>query len=238
MTPRRNHLLKCLSAADLELLGPALERVELPLRLVLETPGQPVRHVHFPESGFVSVVAGAQGARVIEVGMIGWEGMTGLGVVLGDSHAVHETFVQSAGWGWRIPTEALRTALDASPTLRTGLLHYVQAFLCQVSQTALTNGRALMEERLARWLLMAHDRLQGDELPLTHEFIALMLGVRRSGVTVILHQLEGRRLIKSTRGLVEVLDRAGLEAAAGGSYGVSEAEYVRLFGLHPNAMSA
>ena len=236
--PYRNQLLRALSVADRLLLKPDLERVELELRLELEGAGQPIRYVYFPESGFVSIVARTETPRAIEVGVIGWEGMTGLSVVLGDDRSANETFVQSAGWGWRIAAGKLRFALDASLSLRGCLLHYVQAFLCQVSQTALTNGRAQIEERLARWLLMAHDRLEGDELHLTHEFLALMLGIRRPGVTVALHFLEGKGLVRSTRGIVKVVDRAGLEALADGSYGASEAEYVRLFGLGAKAMSA
>jgi CRP-like cAMP-binding protein len=229
-TQFRNRLLEALSGADFELLAPHLEAVTLDLRLVLETANQPIQYVYFPESGIASIVAHAKGDRSIEVGLFGREGMSGLSIVMGDDRSPNETFVQAAGAGSRIAAGKLKAALDASPTMRGAMLHYVQAFLCQTSQTALTNGRAQIEERLARWILMAHDRLDGDALQLTHEFLALMLGVRRPGVTVGLHFLEGKGLIRSTRGLVTVLDRAGLELVADGSYGIPEAEYDRLCG--------
>ena len=235
--PLRNRLLMALSAADLDLLKPDLEFVKLDLRFVLETANQPIRHVYFPESGFVSIVAKTKADRIIEVGLIGFEGMSGVNVVMGDDRSVNETYIQAAGSGSRIRVEKLTQALETSASLRKCLLRYVQAFLCQTSQTALTNGRANLEERLARWILMAHDRLDGDELALTHEFLALMLGVRRPGVTVALHFLEGKGLIKSTRGMVTVHDREGLEEVADGSYGVPEAEYERLFGQARGAVS-
>jgi CRP-like cAMP-binding protein len=228
--PFRNRLLGVLTPADLDRLRPHLQLTTLRLRQVLEEPHQPIQQVYFPESGLTSAVAHTKHDRGIEVGLIGWEGMSGLSVVMGNDRSPNETFIQAAGSGYRIPAEALRQALEASPTLRICLLHYVQAFLIQTSQTALANGRAKLEERLARWLLMVHDRFDGDEFPVTHEFLALMLGVRRPGVTVALHILEGAGLIRSTRGLLTVLDRQGLESVADGSYGVPEAEYERLIG--------
>jgi CRP-like cAMP-binding protein len=226
----RNHLLNALPEADLDLLRPHLEPIRLDLRFSMERANQPIRFAYFPERGLASIVAHSKGNRMIEVGLIGLEGMTGLSLIMGDDRSANETFIQAEGEGLRISAEKLIGALEASASLRRCLLRYVQAFLSQTTQTALANGRANIDERLARWILMAHDRLDGDELQLTHEFLALMLGVRRPGVTVALHYLEGKRLIKSTRGLVTVLDREGLEEIAGGSYGVPEAEYARLFG--------
>ena len=228
----RNWLLNALSQGDLDLLRPDLEPIQLDLRFSMEAANQPIRFAYFPEVGLASIVAHSKGGRMIEVGLIGLEGMTGLSVVMGDDRSANETFVQAEGSGSRISAAKLTQALDKSPSLRGCLLLYVQALLSQTAQTALTNGRANIEERLARWILMAHDRLDGDELRLTHEFLALMLGVRRPGVTVALHFLEGKGLIRSTRGLVTVLDREGLEEVADGSYGVPEAEYARLFGDH------
>ncbi|MET4702433.1 CRP-like cAMP-binding protein [Constrictibacter sp. MBR-5] len=232
----RNQLLRALAPEDLDRLKPDLEMVHLDLRFVLETANQPIRHVYFPESGFVSVVAKTKGDRTIEVGLIGREGMSGVSVVMGDDRSANDTFVQYEGTGSRIPAEKLREAMESSPSLRKCLLHYVQAFLCQTSQSALTNGRAAIGERLARWILMAHDRVDGDALQLTHEFLALMLGVRRPGVTDALHFLEGKGLIRSARGKVTVLDRTGLEQIADGSYGVPEMEYARLFGDHSSGI--
>jgi CRP-like cAMP-binding protein len=229
-TPFRNRLLSALSPQDRELLRPHLRATPLELRQVLEEPNTPILQIYFPESGITSIVAHTRHDRRLEVGLIGREGMSGLSVVMGGDRSPNETFIQSAGSGFQISAAELRKAMNASPTLQRCLLFYAQAFLIQTSQTALANGRAKLEERLARWLLMAHDRFDGDDFHLTHEFIALMLGVRRPGVTVALQILEGKGLIRSTRGLVIVLDREGLEEAADGSYGVPELEYERLIG--------
>ena len=154
-----------------------------------------------------------------------------VGVVLGDDRSMNEALVQSTGTAWRIATPALRQAMGASPALTAALLRYIHVFIAQASQTALANGRGKLDERLARWLLMWHDRLRDDNLTITHEFLALLLGVRRQGVTVALHDLEGKGLIKSTRSLIKILDRAGLQHAANGFYGLPEAEYDRAIGL-------
>jgi CRP-like cAMP-binding protein len=226
----RNRLLAVLSHADRDLLTPALEAVDLDLRDVLEAPNHPISHVYFVESGLVSVVGAAAPNHRIEVGMVGYEGMTGLSVVLGGDRSVNETLVQSAGSALRISTGSLREMLGASRSLTATLLRYVNVFMVQGSQTALANGRGRLDERLARWLLMWDDRIRPDVLTVTHDFLALLLGVRRQGVTVALHELEGRGLIRSTRGEVRILDREGLERAANGFYGIPEAEYARSMG--------
>ena len=149
-------------------------------------------------------------------------------LVLGVDRIPHQIFLQVAGHGHRVPTEALSRALDASPTLRILFLRYAQTFLVQTAQTALANAGAPAEERLARWLLMYHDRQDGDDLSVTHEFLSLMLGVRRPTVTVAIHTLEGAGLIRARRGRIRVLVRERLEQAAGDAYGPAEAEYERL----------
>jgi CRP-like cAMP-binding protein len=223
----RNRLLLSLQAHDLALLQPALQPIELPLSTVLEESGVPIETVYFIESGFASVVAGNK--VPIEIGLIGREGMSGLSIVMDDDRSVNQTSMQAEGTGLRISADRLREALHDRPTLRSSLLRYAQAFAVQTSQTALVNGRAKLEARLARWLLMVHDRFdQGAFPPFTHRFIAMMLGVRRPGVTDALHILEGRGLIKARRGQILVVDRKGLEAASDASYGVPEAEYARL----------
>ena len=226
----RNRLLAVLPAADLALLQPSMELVALETRQVLETPHKTINHVHFVESGLVSVVGTTEPEHRIEVGMVGHEGMTGVGVVLGDDRSMNEALVQSTGTAWRVATPALRKVMVASPSLTAALLRYVHVFIAQASQTALANGRGKLDERLARWLLMWHDRLRDDNLTITHEFLALLLGVRRQGVTVALHDLEGKGLIKSTRSLIKILDRPGLQQAANGFYGLPEAEYDRAIG--------
>jgi CRP-like cAMP-binding protein len=225
----RNHLLSLLSdAGRASLVG--LERVPLEPRQVLESPGQPISSVYFVASGLVSLVGRSWPNHQIEVGMIGSEGMTGTAVVLGDDRSVNECIVQAAGEGWRIPAPDLRAAMARNPALTEHLLRYVHAFMMQITQTALANGRGRLAERLARCILMWLDRTREDGLAVTHEFLSLLLGVRRSGVTVALHMLESRSLIRASRTVIRVLDREGLQAAANGLYGVAEAEYDRLMG--------
>jgi CRP-like cAMP-binding protein len=211
-----NHILSSLSRADFRLLEPHLERVDLPVRRHLEERDMRVEHVYFMESGFASVVA--NGERNIEVGMIGREGMSGLSVVMSSNTApVNETYMQSAGEGSRMAAGRLRDAIGASVGLHQVMLRYAHTFLVQTSQTALANGRGKIEERLARWLLMAADRVEG-ELALTHDFLAIMLGVRRSGVTTALQELAKTGLIAHRRGFVTILDREGLEETCDGIY--------------------
>jgi CRP-like cAMP-binding protein len=230
----RNRLLAVLSPADRDLLKPSLEVIELDARQVLEAPSDPVRHVYFVESGLVSVVGTTEPDHRIEVGMVGYEGMTGLCIVLGDDRSANETVVQSSGSALRVSTEALRELMKVSRSLTTTLLRYVNVFMVQGSQTALANGRGRLDERLARWLLMWDDRVQPHTVAVTHQFLALLLGVRRTGVTDTLHALESKGLIRSTRGDVRILDRAGLELAASGFYGIPEAEYSRSMGPDRN----
>jgi CRP-like cAMP-binding protein/CheY-like chemotaxis protein len=224
-----NLILGTLPKDSLALLAPHLEPVALQAGMMLETPEDPIRHVYFPTRGVGSVMASDDRGHRIEVGLFGREGMSGLAVVLGHDRSPYETRVQVPGHAYRIAVEALRGALP-EPGLHRVFLRYAQAFSIQVAHTALANGRHTIEERLARWLLMCLDRLGGDTIDLTHEFLAVVLGVRRSGVTVAMHMLEGRRLIRSTRGRVRILDRVGIEALAGGSYGIPEAQYERLIG--------
>ena len=213
-----NRILSSLSKADLQLLAPHLQPADLPLRKQLATRNRRVEHVYFIESGFASVVAN-NGSQAIEIGIVGREGLTGPSVVMGSADRVpHETYMQVAGHGRRIGAAQLREAIEASTTLHQALLSYVHTFMTQMAQTALANGRSRIEERLARWLLMADDRIDGDELPLTHEFLSIMLGVRRSGVTVALQELERKGLIDHKRGVITIIDRKGLEESSNGTY--------------------
>jgi CRP-like cAMP-binding protein len=227
---QKNRLLARLAPNDLEALSPHLHPIELPLRFELEKPGQRIEYVYFPTTGFASVVAVQPNGTRIEVGLIGCEGMSGSAVVLGSDQTPNETYIQLAGTGQRMSTESLRNSMAASAGLQATLLKYVQAFMTQTAHTAISNARSHIEERLARWILMAHDRTTGAIIPLTHEFLSLMLGVRRAGVTQALHALVQRGLVKSARGVITVLDREGLLECAGDSYGVPEREYRRLLG--------
>lgn len=213
----KNRILAGLSADDLALLRPDLEPIELPLRFVLEAPNTPISHGYFIEYGLASIVA-VNNHKRLEVGLIGCEGLTGLPIVLGNDRSPHETFMQVPGNGLRIAADKLRAATARSRSFERVLLRFAHAFINQTANTALSNGTATLEERLARWLLMANDRLTGDGVPLTHEFLSLMLGVRRAGVTVALHYLEHRGLIALSRKQIVITDRKGLKAAANGTY--------------------
>ena len=224
----RNRLLAALDLDDFRLLQPHLKPVTLKLRLDLEKPNRRIDDVYFIDAGIASVVA-VQGKRQrVEVGLIGCEGMSGTAVVLDSNSSPHSTYLQVAGEGQHISAAALRKAMDAIKTLHKLLLKYVQAFSVQTTHTAVANACARLDQRLARWILMAHDRVPGDTLPLTHEFLSLMLAVRRPGVTEALQSLTRQRFIKSGRGSIVVVNRKGIERAAGDLYGVPEAEYRRL----------
>jgi CRP-like cAMP-binding protein len=223
MDHRQNGLLAAMSSDDFALLEPKLEFLALKQGFVLETANKAIKYNYFITSGLGSVIAIGRNGHRLEVGIIGREGMSGLPVVLGNDRSPNETFIQVEGTGARIAADDLRQALRKSESLRHLLLNFVNAFLIQTSHTALSNGTASVEERLARWLLMAQDRLGGSEVPLTHEFLSLMLGVRRAGVTGALNQLHRKGVIRLSRGRIEVVDREGLINSANGAYGIPEA---------------
>jgi len=227
---KRNHLLSYLNAADLDLLKPHLEPIELPRLFQVETPHKPITHVYFPQDGIVSVVATIPRDHRIEVGIIGRDGLTGHSVVMGTDRNANSTFMQVAGYGLRIRSDLFRAAILKSDSLRDGLLAFVNTFAAQASQTALANGRATLDVRLARWLLMAHDRLPGDRIPLTHELLSIMLGVRRPGVSLAVNKMEEAGLIETQRSVIIIKSRSGLKKIAKGFYGVPEGEQERLTG--------
>jgi CRP-like cAMP-binding protein len=229
-SPLRNRLLAAMAETDLALLQPHLRPLKLPLRYDMERPNRRIEAVYFIEAGFASVVAVQANEARVEVGLIGPEGMTGSAVVLGGNQSPHATYTQVAGEGWRIAAKDLRNAMAASETLRGLLLKFVQVFMVQTAHTAIANARSKIDQRLARWILMAHDRAREDTLTLSHEFLALMLGVRRAGVTESLQHLKQQKLIFTGRSQIQVLSRKGLEQMAGTSYGTPEKEYRRLIG--------
>jgi CRP-like cAMP-binding protein len=235
-----NILLQTMSADDYALLEPHFKRIPLPVRLQLHAAGRAIDHVYFPEHGIVSIVAVTLEGGSCEVGLFGREGMSETATVLGTDHSPHEAYVQSAGMsGLRLPTAVLNEAFDSSKTLRRHLLRYVQAMMIQLSSSIVAAGQTI-EQRLARWLLMCDDRIDGNEIPLTQEFMSMMLGVRRPGVTMAIEHLVKLHLIAKRRGVVVIRDRAGLKALADGGYGLAEAEYERLIGkpLSQNARTA
>jgi CRP-like cAMP-binding protein len=229
---RGNAILRAVVPADRALLQPLLQPVTLKFRQRLEAAKQKIRNVYFVERGLASVIvaSSAGGARQAEAAVVGREGMTGLTVVLGVDRAWHETVMQVEGAGQCMSAEDLRTAMARSTSLTSVLLRFAHVHSIQVAHSVLAGAQGKIEERLARWLLMAHDRLEGDDLQLTHEFLSVMLSVRRAGVTTALHELEARALISTARGSITVLDRCGLEESANGLYGAPEAEFERLFG--------
>jgi CRP-like cAMP-binding protein len=226
-----NRLLAVLSENDRALIQAQLEPVILERHKPIEAANRKIETVYFPERGMLSVVGGSgKQRREVEVGIIGFEGISGLPVILGDDRTPNQTFVQIAGDGHRLPSAMLRSAMTKSASLQNLLLKYVQVFTVQSTNTAIANARGTIEERLARWVLMAQDRVEGKELPLTHEFLSLMLAVRRPGVTEALHALSQRGLISHERGIIVIVDREGLLERANGLYGIPEAEYKRLIG--------
>ena len=226
--PTSNRFLASLAANDLALLKPHLQPVVLKFRQRLEVARKPILSAYFLDTGLASVIANGGRDRQVEAIILGNEGFTGISLILGVDRSPNETVMQAAGAGHSISAGDLHNASEQSSVLRLRLLHFAHVALMQVSQTALANAQGKIEERLSRWLLMAHDRVETDAIMLTHEFLALMLGVRRAGVTIALQELEASALISTSRGVVNVLDRVGLEIRANGFYGVPEKEYERL----------
>src|ERR1700744_5836579 len=224
----RNRLLHKISVEDWDLIGAHLESVTLKDRQVIEVPTKPITHAYFLDIGVASVVAVDAEDHRIEVGVIGYEGVTGVPLIMGDNRAQHSTYMQIGGSGYRIPADALCAAIGKSETLRALMLKSAQGFMIQTAHTALANGRAKLEQRLARWLLMAHDRMTTDAVPLTHEFLAVMLGVRRAGVTVAIHGFERKGLVTARHGQFALANRARIEEIAGSFYGKPESELKRL----------
>lgn len=227
--PTGNYLLDAMAADERDRLMPSMERVRLPLRTVLEEEDVAPEHGYFLVSGIASRIAVAADARV-ETGVVGREGMTGLPIVLGTQKSPQRFFIQVTAEALRIDATALADAFESLPSLRAVLYKHIHVTGVQVSQTALANARNTIEERLARWLLMCFDRLDTPLIPITHEFLSLMLGVHRPGVTLALHTLEGAGMVRAERGQVTVSDRAALIDVAGDAYGVAEREGKRLFG--------
>jgi CRP-like cAMP-binding protein len=224
----RNQLLNSLSGSDLSLLQPHLEPVPLEVRQPIQRPDVTLESVYFIEAGISSVVATIPNGVEIEVGLSGREGLIGTSLIYGSVTSSTTTFIQIAGSAYRLDAATFEQTLRDSATFRSLMLRYAMAFNAQIISTALANGKAVLEQRLARWLLMCHDRIDGDTVTLSHDFLAVMLGVRRSGVTAALHRLEGDGLIRSRRMEILIRDRHGLESFAGGFYGTAEAEYQRL----------
>jgi CRP-like cAMP-binding protein len=226
----RNRLLAFMSADDFSLISPHLEFLALPRKFTLSEPNKIAGYSYFPEAGLGSIVATSAEGQQAEVGLFGFDGMTPTALVLEAETCPHAIFMQVAGDGYRVKSSALAEVVDASPSIRKLLSRYTQTMATQTAFTALSNAVHHVDERLARWILMCHDRTEGDEIALTHDFLSIMLAVRRPSVTTALHALEGNRLILAERGLITIRDREGLESFARDAYGQPEKEYLRLVG--------
>ena len=226
----RNHLLAALPRTDLARLWPKLHPVGLETSAILHVAQAPIEYVYFCETGWVSMIADFANGTRAEVGLIGHEGVVGLPLALGIETASNEAMVQGSGVALSMEAHLFRQALDEVPLLRAQVLRFNEAMHVQVSQTAACNGHHSLEARLIRWLLMAHDRTEGDQLALTHEFLALMLCVHRPSVTIAARLLQSAGLIRYTNGSVTVIDRPGLEAACCECYAAVRHQYHRLLG--------
>jgi CRP-like cAMP-binding protein len=225
---RRNHLLAALPEADWQRWQPQLEWVPLPLGQVLYESGCTMSHVYFPTDAIVSLLYVMADGASAEIAVVGNEGVVGISLFMGGGSTPSRAVVQSAGQGWRLRAAAIRDEFNDSAPVMHLLLRYTQALITQMAQTAVCNRHHVLDQQLCRWLLLSLDRLGGDELRMTQELIANMLGVRREGVTEAALKLQRDGLIRYSRGHITVLDRAGLEARTCECYEVVKKEYARL----------
>lgn len=230
LPPVSNRLIAALPSSDRTHLLAGCERIELSFAQVLCEPGDTIRHVYFPVAGFISLLTPRDNCASLEVGLVGDEGMVGIPLTLDVATSPLRALVQGAGTALRMDAAAFRRELDRSAPLHRALNRYLYVTLAQLAQTAACTHFHMVEARLARWLLMTHDRAHADAFRLTHELIAQMLGVRRVGVTKAAGALQQRRLIRYHRGSITVLSRRGLEAASCACYGAGREVYERTLG--------
>jgi len=227
---RENRLLTMMPSGDYERLRPHLHMVTFDYRMPLCEAHTPITDIYFPVEGVASLVITMADGSSAEVGTIGNEGVVGIPAILGDTFGPLNVYVQVPGSGFRVRAEIVRDLLETSPASRLLMLHYIHAFFNQVAQSAACNTCHRIEQRCCRWLLMTHDRMQAESFLLTQEFLAMMLGVRRTGVTEVARRLKDKKLIDHVRGNVTILDRPGLERLTCECYAVSKREFDRLLG--------
>jgi CRP-like cAMP-binding protein len=226
--PSQNHLLGALPAAEAQRWMPLLESVDLPLGHVLYESGAALDHVYFPTTAIISLLYVMENGASAEIAVVGNEGILGVSLFMGGESTPSRAVVQSAGHGFRLKANILKEEFNrAGPVLHL-LLHYTQALITQMAQTAVCNRHHTLDQQLCRWLLLSLDRLAGNQLVMTQELIANMLGVRREGVTEGALKLQRAGLISYARGHITVLDRAGLEKRSCECYSVVRKEYGRL----------
>lgn len=226
--PRGNQLLDALPEAEWLRWQPQLERVELPLGMVLYESGGTMGHVYFPSSAIVSLLYVLENGASAEIAVVGHEGIVGISIFMGGGSTPSRAVVQSAGKGFRMRASAMKEAFGRSGPVMHLLLRYTQALITQMTQTAVCNRHHTLDQQLCRWLLLSLDRLPSDNLVMTQELIANMLGVRREGVTEAALKLQKAGLIRYARGHIKVLDRPGLEQRTCECYAVVKTEYDRL----------
>lgn len=226
--PRLNHLLATLPATEWQRWQPLLEWVDMPLGQVLYESGRTLGHVYFPTTAIVSLLYVMEDGASAEIAVVGNEGLVGISLFMGGESTPSRAVVQSAGAGWRLSARAVKSEFERSGPVMHLLLRYTQALITQMAQTAVCNRHHTLDQQLCRWLLLSLDRLQGNELVMTQELIANMLGVRREGVTEAALHLQKMGLIRYSRGRITVLDRPGLEGRTCECYAVVKKEYQRL----------
>jgi len=225
---RRNHLLAVLPDEEWQRWLPEIERVDLPLGLVLYESGKSISHIYFPTTAIISLLYVLENGASAEIAVVGNDGLVGVTSFMGGGSTTGRAVVQSAGHGFRLTAKAMKDEFNRGGAVMHLLLRYTQALMTQMSQTAVCNRHHTLDLQLCRWLLLSLDRLEGNELVMTQELIANMLGVRREGVTEGATKLQNAALIKYSRGRITVLDRPGLEERACECYAVVKKEYDRL----------
>ncbi len=223
----KNHILKALPDEDYKRLFPDLERVELPLGKFIYRAEEKIKYVYFPENAMISVVANTPQGQSVEVGVIGREGASGLNALLGVDTALNDTMIQLPDGAFKISTTALLKEFRRAGALHDLMLRSLYNYIAQISQTALCNRLHSIEERLARWLLMCHDRSENDNLKLTQEFLSIMLGAQRASITIAAITIQAAGYIKYSRGNIKILDREGLEDFTCGCYQIVADEIKR-----------
>jgi CRP-like cAMP-binding protein len=222
--PRQNHLLAALSPEVQQRLFPHLELAELPLRALMYEAGRPMRHVYFPTDSIISMQYLMENGASTAISVVGNEGLLGIALYMGGESTPSRSLVQSAGYAYRLPRPRVKEEFDRHGELLLLMLRYTQALITQVAQTAVCNRHHTIHQQVCRWLLLSIDRLAGNRLTMTQEFISNMLGVRRSGVTLAAAKLEHLGVISYERGLITVLDRPKLETQSCECYRVVKKE--------------